>query len=197
VVRASPAGDRRIAAAEQAVRILRRLVLGEADLLELRQRCAGRTRERALLVDPERLYLHSLARMAQAAPQLGDSAWPAEWIVGRIDASLQDILMEDEREEGLGLVPADPWKAPHTFLMHWFGIEGRLARAAAVKFNGLPERRRRSFFDLVVEGKSIEDCVARGFGPPSELRDDVRAAFSALFLLRECQAEDSREGDQR
>ncbi|MCZ6598357.1 MAG: hypothetical protein O7B99_12010 [Planctomycetota bacterium] len=132
----------------------------------LRARCARLVRQRAFLVDPDRLRERTLLRAD-----------------GGIDAALEELLAEDEEAERAGLPLEDPWSSPYAFLIQGFGTEPRLARTAAVRFNGLGERTRRVFFALLLEQLDDDACFARGLGPPAALQEDLFEALRALLLL--------------
>lgn len=169
---------------------LRRLLRAEGEF-ELGPRCAERLRERALLIDSERLELRALACLAYGNAA-ESQARDRDRVREGIDRAIAELLLEDARDDALGLVPQESPDSPFAFLSTGFGVEEALALSAAVRFNGLPDRERRAFFELVLEERSVEECLARGLGPLGRMKDEVLSAFSALYNLplpRRCRAE--------
>jgi hypothetical protein len=160
-----------------------RRAMREAQALQLGPRCAERLRERAYLMDPQRLETRALARMAYDGHANRDDTTLAAWMATCIDNAIRDLIVEDEEEEARGLVHPEPLESPHAFMVHWFALEGGRARTAAVRFNGLPHRVRQSFHALAVEGLTIEQCLERGLGPVEKLKREARSALQALLLV--------------
>ena len=158
--------------------ILERLATG--DPLGLEESGARRIRERFHLIDPDRLFQRSLLRVALAAPGPGREEETFEhWLTDRIDEAIGEALRQDQER----LIAGDPPPRPehHDFMDEWMGIEPEAALAAAVRFNGLPRKARRVFFELIVEGKSVARCLEDGLGPAEMLRVNARRALSALL----------------
>ncbi len=144
---------------------------------ELRSRCARRARERWLLLDADRLVSRCAPRIAVAEP------WPGAedaWIEARIDEAALELLEED-REGGRELPGLETTASRHAQLARAFAIPPARARACAVRFHALPDRARRAFFALIVEGCSPGECLAMGWRSREELFQDVRAGLLALF----------------
>lgn len=174
-----------------------RRLLPDAQALELGPRCAERLRERAYLMDPQRLEARALARMAQDEPPNGDGPPLATWMSACIDDALRDLIVEDAEEEARGLVHPQPLESPHAFMVHWFALEGGRARTAAVRFNGLPDRARQSFHALTVEGLTVKQCLERGLGPVERLQQEARSALRALLLVDDARVDEASMGEPR
>lgn len=159
--------------------------LPDAVALELGPRCARRLRERAYLLDPQRLETRALSRMAKLGPPTVSGVLPVSWMSNCIDDAVRDLIVEDAEEEALGLVHPRPLQSPHAFMVHWFALEGGRARTAAVRFNGLPDSVRETFHALTVEGLTVAECLRRGRGPEERLKREVRLALKALFLVED------------
>jgi hypothetical protein len=153
--------------------------LSTGDSLRLHERGTQRVRQRWLLIDPERLFEHSLFRVAQAAPLLTREAPFDAWLTDRIDAAIADVLRQDQEAVLSG---AASWQEEHyAFLEEWMNLEPLEAMRASVRFNGLAEPARRAFFALLVDGKSVAACLEEGLGPPEALRENARLGVTALI----------------
>ena len=162
--------------------ILARLAHG--DPLHLYERCAQQTRERCLLIDVDRLFELALAVVATTAAVVpGDRVGTSDWMNSQIDRAIDSILNEDQETERRAVDPCDPEDPSFALVRDVFGVEPTLARSVTVVFNGLPRRIRRVFFALVVEARSIDECVEEGLGNVESLRTSVRHAFRVLGHL--------------
>jgi hypothetical protein len=152
----------------------------EGDPAEIAPRCRDMLRERALLLDPTRLYVRSLARIAHAARRRGNRASLDEWLRDCIAKSIDDLVDEDRETESSGIPPSEPWDPRYAFLTEVLGLEPAIARRACVEFNLLPDRVRCAFFAVAIEGKTLRRFVAEGNGPPAVVRDDIARAAGIL-----------------
>lgn len=158
--------------------VLHRLL--DHDPFELSNRVTARLDERAYLLSHQRVWLRTLARVAHAA--LGYQGRPPldEWLRGRLDKSLNEILAEQVQAE-LEAAPLEvPPEPHHRFVSERFGVEPGQARRACIRFNGLPDPVRQTFFALAVHKKTLHRYVAEGYGPPERVRADFETAVRAL-----------------
>lgn len=176
----SPSPERSLASSAS---LLRRLATEDGDPLGVASRCAQRRWAAALLVDSSRLYAQTLLRISHASASAGPPPWADGWLEHQIDNALTDLLIKDQEDERGGIIDRDATHSPHAFMMHWFGIEAGLARTAAVRFNGLPERTRHIFFALILDRRTVTDCDSLGLGSRSTIHTALQHAFRALFLL--------------
>jgi hypothetical protein len=167
--------------------ILARLLDG--DPLEVRARCKERLHALALLLSLDRLQLRTLARIAHAASRWDGEPPLRQWVEGRIEYSMKELIEEDAERVRSGIPELGPGEGQYAFLAALLGIEPHLGPAACVAFNIQPEEVRRAFFAVVVEGKRVNRYVAEGNGSPQEVKDRLTRAFRALGL-----AEDFRRG---
>ncbi len=158
--------------------VLARLVDG--DPLELDARCRARLRERALLLCVRRLHLRSVARIAHAAKRYRGELPVDEWIGGRIDYSIGELIDEDREDERSGVPPSRLGDARYAFLSETLGVEPGLARRACVGFNSLADDVRSTYFAIVVDRKTIRRYVAEGHGPPDRVRSQLSLALRTL-----------------
>jgi len=159
--------------------------LAETDALGLKPRVRRALREQCLLIDPTRLWLRALARAAYRGTAEALQRPDAAWLEVVVHDSIRDLLGEDQQEESQ-LVPPDPQtQHDHAMLTELLGIPQNRARLAAVRFNGLPFARRRIAFRTVVEGWSLDRCVAEGFGAREHVEAELREALGHVARTRE------------
>ena len=161
----------------------RHLSNGGGASLDLEARCARRIRDRALLIDPGALGEFALLRIVHAELRVENGRWADESVGEQIDGAIRDLLIADEEAEATGQIERAPRDSPHAFLTLWFTIESALARSAAVRFNGLPERIRQVFFGVIIESKRPEDLAASRSIGSGTIQADLNEAFRALFML--------------
>ncbi len=155
-------------------------LLLDHDPFELAARVTARLEQRALLLSHDRVWLRTLARVAHAAPGYRGRPPLDEWLRGRLDKSMDEILAEQVQQE-LEAAPLElPAEPHHAFVTERFGVEPGQARRACVRFNGLPDRVRHTFFALTVHGRSVHRHVAEGHGPPERVQADFETAVRAL-----------------
>lgn len=159
-------------------KILERLVDG--DPLELAARCQESIEESALLVDPYRLQLRTVARVAHAAPTYRGDPPLTAWIRSRIEQSMQELISEDREEERSGMPPPDVSDPRYEYVSEVLGIETTLARRACVAFNSLPHGVRCAWFAVAVEGMTVNRYVAEGYGPPDRVKRDLKLALTTI-----------------
>lgn len=163
--------------------ILRRLCTG--DPLDFSGRTMRRIRERAFLMDSARLAMRSMAYVAHDALKYRGEPALTPWIETQIDRAIQDFLEEDAYDEASGRPLNEPVDERYSFLVDLLGIPPSKARKACITFNGLPNKDRRTFWAVCVEGKSIHRYVAEGHGPPKKIKQRIDKVFRALSFLED------------
>ncbi len=150
------------------------------DRLELWPRCADRLLERCYLVDMERLFARTAARIAYAGQTYNGVPEFRDFLQERIDYSIDELMREDREDERAGkpLLPGED--ARFTFVSQVLGMELGVTRRGVCQFNVLDERMRHAFFALVVQTKRLRRYVAEGFGPPERIDEFLRVAFEQL-----------------
>lgn len=173
--------------------VLRRLATG--DPLAIEQRCLHRLNERALLLSRRRLAMRVLAQAAYHARSF--RGWqPIDlWLRRHIDTAIASLLERDRQGEFDGVLGPEPdaW----LFLQEALGMSAEDARRGGVAFNDLPYVVRRTFWSLIVEGRTEERCVAEGEGPLSALRARLERALRTLSNGRDPGGADPHEEEQR
>lgn len=162
--------------------ILSRIVQG--DPLSLRDQVARRMRDAAYLLDADRVHLRSLARCARAAVRYRGRPELCEWLAAIVDESMDELVREDQ-EAARSSTP-DVGAHPGAFcaLARPLGLEPEAMRSACVLFNRLPMPERRAFFDLVIEGRSL-DSVAHDSGEgATEIARRARRALDVLLSVQ-------------
>ena len=150
------------------------------DRLELWSRCADRLVERCHLVDMERLFARTAARVAYAGPTYVGVPEFQEFLRDRIDYSIDELMREDREDERVGkpIVPGED--ARFAFVSQVLGMELGVTRRGVCQFNVLDERIRHAFFALVVQSKRLRRYIAEGHGPPERIDEHLRIAFEQL-----------------
>jgi len=166
--------------------VLRKIFDG--DPLELLPRCEENLREQAILLDPSRLHLRAIARVAHAARRYDGAGGLDVWLRGQIERCVHELTEEDREFERQGLPAAGNSQARYAFVADVLGVETALARRACVAFNALPLQVRSVWFAMVVDGKSLHQCVAEGAGSTEQVLSRLRTAFVAI-------EESTREGE--
>jgi hypothetical protein len=161
---------------------LRRLV--EHDALHLHEAIQPRLRARFLLLDAERVFQRTCARVAYSAatgePPAAEQL--SSWFQARIDEAARDCLAADERALADGRAVAEDPEHYLQFLWN-FLVPPEHLLFASVQFHGLPEHTRRCFFALLMEQCSVSECLARGLGPEEQLRKEVLRALEAATTI--------------
>lgn len=151
------------------------------DPLGLLERCARRARERALLVDVDRLQQQAAAHVAVLAGSYDAGVELDQWLSMRIDDAIERILQDDHSEASRFDDTTDQWDPRYEFLVYTLGVDPRRTRRACVAFNALPVKARRAFFALVLDGRDPDDCVGDEFGSSDEIIDGARAGLLAII----------------
>jgi hypothetical protein len=168
--------------------------IADGDPLQLYPLCAHRIQERYFVLDADRVHERALAFVATAVGVEIDAIARPDWLISIIDRAIESRLNEDREEERAGKVPCEPTDQRYRIFVESFGTEPTLARAAAVRFNGLEERNRRGFFHLLIYGEAIETCLEKGMGPPDDLRNDILTALWALGHLDDQELDQMKAG---
>jgi hypothetical protein len=149
--------------------VMERLFYG--DPLDLQPAVRDSIQERALLVDPQRLFNIVLARAAfygllYGFDEHGDI--PA-WVDARIDEACKQLMEEDWAEESHGL-PVDATDSRYQSLLVGTNLDPTKVRKLALRFNRSPENVRKPLFQVLANRRPMRE-VAPEFGMEfSELR---------------------------
>lgn len=160
-------------------------LLTAGDVLQLFQRSAERMREKAWLVDVDRVYQRAVANLALGpgtyfGPEDGNGEIDRA-IERCIDHAIEQVVRSDEEEVSSGTTEHDPADSRFEFLIEGFAVRAAQTRAASVAFNALPSDARSAFFALLIELRTVDDCLASGFGPPERLRENCLRGLRALL----------------
>jgi DNA-directed RNA polymerase specialized sigma24 family protein len=159
--------------------ILCRIVQG--DPLEMRDRVARRLRAGAYLVDADRVQLRALARCARFAQRYTGRPDLATWLDEIVDAAIEDLLREDAGADGDAEASEAAPDTAFVALARPLGLEPSAMRRACAAFNRLPVPDRRAFFDLVIDGGSLDELARRSGENASELARRARRALDVLL----------------
>lgn len=156
--------------------ILERIV--EGDPLGLEARCRRYLREWAVMIDLERLFARTAARISYHAWRENGTAGE-DIVEDCLGNAAEELLTQDRDEFELG-EPVRDDEDRYEFLAETLGIDQQGARAACVAFNDLPPEVRRCYWEVAVEGRSIERCVSLGLGDAPTIDGHVRRALRAM-----------------
>lgn len=149
--------------------VMERLFYG--DPLGLQPAVRDSIEDRALLVDPQRLFNIVLARAAFYGLLYGFDVHgdiPA-WVDARIDEACKQLMEEDWAEESHGL-PVDPTDSRYQSLLVGTNLDPTKVRKLALRFNRSPEKVRKPLFQVLANRRPMRE-VAPEFGMEfSELR---------------------------
>jgi hypothetical protein len=127
----------------------------------------------------ERLVLRTMARVSLSAMAYRGEPPLAQWIRGRIDDAIDDLINEDREREFNGLPLEHPVEHHYAFIADLLGVEPGLARRACLIVNDLPDDHRHAFWSLVIEGLSFERYIALGHDK-EKTREALRSALRAV-----------------
>jgi len=163
----------------------------------IRPRVSLRLRERALLLDVDRVCERTLVQIARRGPTYDAGQSLDAWLSSRIDESAASIKRQDEEDETAG-IPFDAEETQHFgFLSRCFGIPPDQVRRSSVAFHNLCEWDRQALFGMLVEGKSMQELLDTGFGPRERLRERVLRGLKVLLHASDAEHEyDAPTGEQ-
>lgn len=180
---------------ESAGEILTRLCRDDA--LQLGEMCEFRLAEAAFMVHPDRLLARAVAQVAHSAAYGYDGSPPLfEWLLDRIDRSIDDLITDDIEAERRGVPPSQEELEDYVPLIpRETGIAPELSRLACVTFNTLPESLRQPFFAIFIEGLSVEEYGMEYDISLDDIVTSIEETTRRLILLveeRELDPEDDR-----
>ncbi len=159
--------------------ILSRIVQG--DPLELREHVARRMRAECYLLDADRVHLRSLARCARAAVRYRGRPELSAWLESIVGESIAELLAEDHEAAHSGSSAEATHAGAFAALARPLGLDPESMRAACVLFNRLPLPERSAFFDLVIEGRSLDACAHQRGESGTEIARRARRALDVLL----------------
>jgi len=154
--------------------------LVDGDPLEIAPRVRQQIEDSALLVDPRRLLLRSLARIAHAAPRYSGTPPLTAWIEQRIVQSIDELLAEDRELVRDGTPVPSTSDTRYAYVSEILGLEPDQALRPCVAFNALPREVRSAWFAVAVAGKTVNRYVAEGHGPPENVRAHLKQALRTI-----------------
>ena len=150
------------------------------DPSSLIRRNARRLRQRAYVLDPSRLMVGTLVRVALYRHAYDGKRKKTVWIGARIDETIRDVLRQDIEDEQALHPIAEPLQSRYAFLVNALQIGPRFARRACILMNMLPEPVRKITFEVICMLESKADLAAQGLGSPAEVDERLRAGLQRL-----------------
>jgi hypothetical protein len=155
------------------------------DPLELWPRCAERISEQAVLLQPDRLYMRVVARLAYSGPAYRGEPPLDAWIGERMDVSLRELLSDDLEEERRELPTGLEQDPRYVFLSKTLGIEIGLAPRVCNRFNNLPIEHRAAFFGVLIQGRGIQGYATDQGVQPEQVKDLLLRAIRAIGIRKD------------
>jgi hypothetical protein len=159
--------------------------LHRGDPLELMARCGERLRNQALLLQVDRLYLRTIARMAFAAHDYRGVPPLDAWIADLMRLAQKELLSEDREAERTELTPDADRDPRLAFVSKSLGVEPGLARRAVNAFNRLPLEVRTTFFGVVIASRSPLIYASETGMAMERVRNHVRQALWTLGVRKD------------
>ncbi len=162
--------------------ILRRLHAG--DPLSVRSRAENHARKNALVLDSDRLYVRSLARVAHdaAAGRVREPLSP--WLDDCVAISARELLREDLAATRPEATAAPVIDGMHTLLAYALKIEPLEAPYVAAIFNQLHVEQRAPLYAVLIERRTMTDVAAARGITVGQVRAHVTAGLNALATAR-------------
>ena len=156
--------------------------LSQGDPLHLLETSSRRLREVWFLLDPERVYYRALGVCARAAASEQPPSDLSAWARAKIDLAIEQLVQADLEAEIAhpGIVSEDEKAFP--LLTHSMMLDPDLVRAASVAFNSLDPLPRRAFFELLIEGKEVGECIEGGPWDEDGLYEALQTALATVGL---------------
>lgn len=142
---------------------------------------AMRVRERFFYFDPDRVFDESTFNAVVMSLSLQKEDDFDQWLVERVDEAINDLIRRDTQAVKKGRVTDDLIQESAEYLVGCWGLGLAEAFEAAVRFNNLPEKPRRIFFAMLVEHRSVAQCLEDGLGPKDEMREYTVRAVEAIL----------------
>lgn len=165
------------------------------DPLGLYPLAAARVRERCLVLDPDRAFDESVFNVVALSLLLERRDDFDAWLLARVDEALDNLVRRDSEALRRGALDDEQVRESGEYLAGCLGLPADEALAAATRFNRLPWRTRRAFFALLVEQRTVADCLRAELGPRDDLRERTLRALEALLGPRPASIRDAEDGD--
>ena len=157
--------------------VLARLLVAKE--LELGARVAARLESRAVLLDPDRTYLRSLAHTARKAMFYRGVPPLAEFLDACIDRGIDDLVDEDVESERSG-APLEPADARFRAVSETLGVESTTARRICVVLNTQHDELRHATYAVLVLRKSVDAHATAARRPVPRVREPEREGLRRL-----------------
>lgn len=153
--------------------ILGRLAAG--DPLELGPRVRRALRRRRLLFDDARALLRAFATCARYSGRYRGRPALARWLDAQVELALDTLLEEP---------PAGPPTSRELELARRLHLDPERLALACARFHRLPFAARDAFFQLVLDGRPLDDLAYPGGRSAVEIARDARRALAVFLELR-------------
>ena len=153
--------------------VLARLAAG--DPLGLGPRVSRALRRRRLLFDDARALLRAFATCARFAGRYRGRPGLGRWLDAQVELAL-DTLVEEP--------PAGPPSSRELDLAQRLHLDPERLALARARFHRLPFAARDAFYQLVLDGRPLDDLAYPGGRSAVEIARDARRALAIFLELR-------------
>jgi len=153
--------------------------ISNGDPLALRARVAQSLRERAVLLDGDRVHLRALARCARESPRLFGTRDVGAFLDASVRRAVDELVAED-LEAGRNRTAASGTGALAE-LAGPLGLDPTSARDACSLLNARPLPERRALFGLLIDNRSLDELAREAGTSASEVGRRARRALDAAL----------------
>ena len=153
----------------------------DGDPLGLHGLSQERIEARFLILAPTRVFEQSVFRVTAMSAVLDPKEDLKEWLLCQVDLAIDMVLRRDQealQENGL---PSESVAESAEYLSRIFGFEPAVSLRASARFNQLSPSVREAYMALMVERRSLEECVEAGMGTAEALKQRVREGAAVIL----------------
>lgn len=157
--------------------VLEQLVL--EDPLELRRLVAEGLSRGPFLLDAERVFLRSAARVAVGAGSYRGSPQLEAWLASQVESVLAELVSEAPAVESWSSSSEASRRPDCAPLAEPLGIEPCAAQRILREFNGRPRPDRSAFVEMVLRGRGFDSLGPRAVAIARRARATLLALLEA------------------
>ena len=106
----------------------------------------------------------------------------ARWARGKIDLAIEQLVCRDREAERDHPERLSDEELDFPLLTECLMLEPELVRSTSVAFNALDPLPRRAFFELMIEGREVPECIESGSWDEDGLYQAIQTAMTAFGL---------------
>lgn len=156
--------------------------LSQGDPLRLLEFSARRLRELWFLLEPERVYYRALGVCADAVSREDPPDDLSAWTRAKLDLTIEQLVAADLEAELNHPECVSEEQKTFPLLTDSLFLDPELVRSASVAFNSLDALPRRAFFELLIEGREVGECIESGPWDEDGLYQAIQTALATVGL---------------